>query len=34
MSSPRPSKAEKRPHCIELLGRVRDDDAWMKDGNL
>src|SRR3981189_2250129 len=29
-----PPKAEKRPHRIEQLGRVRVDDyAWMKDDN-
>jgi oligopeptidase B len=38
MSKPPPSvtppKAEKRPHRIEQLGRVRVDDyAWMKDDN-
>jgi oligopeptidase B len=38
MSKPKPPvappKAEKRPHRIEQLGRVRVDDyAWMKDDN-
>lgn len=34
MSLPKPPVAEKRPHRIEQLGRVRVDDyAWMKDDN-
>jgi oligopeptidase B len=34
MSFPLPPKAEKRPHRIEQLGRVREDEyAWMKDEN-
>ena len=34
MSPPLPPKAEKRPHRIEQLGRVREDEyAWMKDEN-
>jgi oligopeptidase B len=32
MSLPLPPKAEKRPHRIEQLGRVREDEyAWLKD---
>lgn len=34
MSRPVPPQAEKRPHRIEQLGRVREDEyAWMKDEN-